>query len=312
VTQANVIIGSRGSKLALWQSEHVRDRLETANPGISIELKIIKTTGDKILDSPLSKIGDKGLFTRQIEDALLAGEIDLAVHSLKDLPTALPEGLVLGAVSVREDPSDVLVGKTDCGLFDLPEGAQVATSSLRRRAQIAHRRPDLVLTDIRGNLDTRLRKLQENPELDGIILARAGLVRLGFGDRITEVLSADKMLSAVGQGALGIEIRDGDKRIAELIEPLNDPSTFAATEAERALLARLEGGCQIPIGALGVVDGETITLEAMVASLDGKSLLRDRMTGPADDPKKLGERLAENLLSAGAGNILDAIRAEAN
>ena len=302
-----LVIGSRGSQLALWQSKHIASILTARFPDRSIEIKTIKTTGDRILDAPLAKIGDKGLFTKQIEVALLNGEIDLAVHSLKDLPTALEPGLALGAITVREDARDAFVSKNGLRLEDLPIGASVATSSLRRRAQLLFLRPDLHIEDIRGNLDTRLRKLDDNPALSAIILAKAGLCRLGLDHRITHVIDTDRMLPAVGQGALAVEIRQDDPAVEQIVSVLDDPDTRAATIAERALLAALEGGCQIPIGAHGQVQDGRLTLAAMVASLDGKILYRESQTGDPKNPQQVGRKLADRLLEMGAKAVLDEI-----
>jgi hydroxymethylbilane synthase len=308
-------IGSRGSELALWQAHWVRDRLAALHPDTKVEIKIIKTKGDKILDAPLSKIGDKGLFTREIEHALLAGKIDLAVHSLKDLPTSLPEGLALGAVTQREDVCDVYIprpGSVARSLLDLPFGSVVATGSLRRKCQLLNRRPDLNIVDIRGNLNTRYAKL-ENSTWDGMILARAGVMRLGWADRIGESIDPLVILPAVGQGALGIEVRSGDQNVMALIARLHHTPTAKATMAERALLRTLEGGCQVPIGTYGRIgsdyNGEAqLRLDAMVGSLDGTHIVRDSIAGSPEDAEALGVSLAERLLAKGARQILDGIR----
>ncbi len=307
----SIIIGTRASKLALWQSEHIKEKLQQHFPGLSIEVKKIQTTGDKILDSPLAKIGDKGLFTKQIEVALLDGEIDLAVHSLKDLPTAIPEGLTIGAITRREDPRDAFVSKNGVTLDDLPPGAFVATSSLRRRAQLLAHRPDICLEDIRGNVDTRLSKLEANENLSAIILANAGLTRMGFEKRITHLLQTDVMLPAVGQGALGIEIRQDDQRVREIVATQDHVETRAGTLAERALLAKLEGGCQVPIGAYGRVENEALILDGLVASLDGTTVFRDRVEGSIDAPEALGLKLAEMLIGQGADEVLAQINRQA-
>jgi hydroxymethylbilane synthase len=301
-------IGTRKSPLAMWQAEWVRDRLAEAHPGLAIELCRMETQGDKILDSALSKIGDKGLFTREIERALLDGEVDLAVHSLKDLPTTLPDGLVLGAVCERQSPYDALVAKRARSLDDLPEGATVATSSLRRQSQLLHARPDLKIVDVRGNVGTRLRKLDES-DWDALILAQAGLERLGLGARVSCVLDPDVMLPAVSQGALGIEIRAGDADTARWIEPLEHAPTRQATAAERAFLRRLEGGCQVPIGALATESDGVLRLDGMVASIDGLRYLRGRLERSDGDAERLGRELAEELLARGAAEILAEIRA---
>ncbi len=310
-----VRIGSRGSELALWQAHWVRNRLRDLHPGMTIAVQIIKTKGDKVLDAPLSKIGDKGLFTREIEQALLRGEIDLAVHSLKDLPTELPEGLVLGAVTEREDVRDVYLprpGTAARRLGDLPPGASVATGSLRRRCQLLHHRPDLSVIDVRGNVNTRYAKLEAS-SWDGMVLAQAGVVRLGWSERIGESIDPLVMLPAVGQGALGIEVRAGDERILARLAGVHHSPTAAATTAERALLHTLEGGCQIPIGTYARTttdQGGTprLVLDAMVGSLDGTTVIRDAMSGVPGEAAALGSALARRLLALGARRILDSIR----
>lgn len=306
-----IVIGTRGSKLAMWQSEHIKKRLGALFPDFDFTLRIIKTTGDLNLDTPLADIGDKGLFTKQIEAALLAGEIDLAVHSLKDLPTAMVPGLDFGAITKREDPRDAFVSKNSLTLSDLPSGAKVATGSLRRRAQLLNHRADLVIEPIRGNLDTRLRKLDENPELSAIILANAGLVRLGFSDRITHLLEIKWMLPAVGQGALAVQIREDDESIRTVTATLNHLETEIAVRAERALLGYLEGGCQVPIGAYGRMENSALVLDAMVADVDGKKLIRETLAGKPEDSEGLGHKLAETLVEMGADKILSKINAEA-
>jgi hydroxymethylbilane synthase len=308
-------IGSRGSELALWQAQWVHDRLAALYPDLKVEIKIIKTKGDKVLDAPLSKIGDKGLFTREIEHALLNKKIDLAVHSLKDLPTSLPEGLVLGAVTEREDPRDVFIprpGSKVRRLMDLPPEAAVATGSLRRKCQLLNRRPDLNIIDIRGNLNTRYAKLEAST-WEGMILARAGVVRLGWADRIGESIDPLVILPAVGQGALGIEVRSGDQNVMKRIERIHHAPSAVATTAERALLRTLEGGCQVPIGTYGRIGtapggGAQLLLDAMVGSLDGMHIVRDSIAGSPEDADALGVALARSLLAAGAQQILDAIR----
>ncbi|MBI5216026.1 MAG: hydroxymethylbilane synthase [Ignavibacteriae bacterium] len=305
-----LILGSRGSQLALWQTEWVKSELEKKFPKLSIEIHIIKTTGDKILDSPLSKIGDKGLFTREIEQAMLDKTIDAAVHSLKDLPTQLPDGLCIGAISKREDVRDVFIAnkkKNYTSIEELPQGAIIATSSLRRKSQLLAWRSDFQIVDVRGNLNTRLSKLDES-DWDGMLLARAGVVRLGFDNRITEELPLDKMLPAVGQGALAIEIRHDDKQTSEIIETLNSQPTFISTSGERALLRYLEGGCQIPIGAYGRIEENIFHLDAFIGSLDGKKIVRGKIHGAPDDAEKLGQQLAQTLFQSGGKEILDSIR----
>jgi hydroxymethylbilane synthase len=310
-----VRIGTRGSDLALWQARWVQRALAAKIPRLDAELTVIKTTGDKILDSPLSKIGDKGLFTREIEQSLLEGEIDLAVHSLKDLPTQLPRGLAVGAVTEREDVRDVFIPHPSnhrTKLLDQLQEARIATGSLRRRSQLAALRPDFSIVEVRGNLNTRMKKLEES-DWAGMILARAGVVRLGWTERVGESIPTDVILPAVGQGALGIEIRDGDERIRSIVSHLSHHPTERGTAAERSLLARLEGGCQIPIGAYGRISGmsggtERLVLEAMVGSLDGSTVVRGRLEGTAPEAESLGIQLAEELLLRGAQAILDQIR----
>jgi hydroxymethylbilane synthase len=309
-TTKHVTIGSRGSQLALWQAHHVKAVLEQSFPDLEVRLEIIKTTGDAILDSPLSQIGDKGLFTKEIEHALLEGTIDLAVHSYKDVPTQLPAGLVIGAVSRREDVRDVFIahpGKPYKRIDDIPQGGTIATGSLRRRSQLLHWRPDLTIVDLRGNLNTRFAKLEAS-SWDGMILARAGVVRLEMGARITETISLERMLPAVGQGALGIELRAGDTKTKKLLAPLHSDATACATEAERALLRYLEGGCQIPLGAHARIEENELSLDAVIGSLDGKKLIRGSLRGSPDDAADIGERLAKTLTASGGKAILDEIR----
>jgi hydroxymethylbilane synthase len=304
------VIGTRGSDLALWQANHVRSALEGLIPESVFEIKIIHTTGDQVLDVALSKIGDKGLFTRQIENQLLNGEIDFAVHSLKDLQTAQPEGLRIGAVCKREVPNDVFISKTGRTIDDLPHGAKVATGSLRRRSQLLHYRPDLEIVEIRGNVPTRLRKFDES-NLDGMILAYAGIHRLGFGERISQLIPFTIMLPAVGQGAVAVEVRSGDERTREVVEKLDDQATRVCITAERAFLRRLEGGCQVPIGAFAEFDGRQVILEGMVGSLDGTVAFREALKANADDAETLGTNLADELIKMGARELLENARSEA-
>jgi hydroxymethylbilane synthase len=306
-------IGTRGSALALWQANWVRDALIRLHPGLAVRLEVIKTTGDAFLDSPLSRIGDKGVFTREIEQALLDGAIDVAVHSLKDLPTELPAGLGLGAVTEREDARDVFIPHPNGRhrrLADLDRGSVIATGSLRRRAQLLAMGRGFTVVDLRGNLNTRLRKLEES-SWAGIILAKAGVARLGWDDRIGEILEPEVMLPAVGQGALAIEIRDGDVRIRNVIAPLDHLPTRQATTAERALLHRLEGGCQVPLGAMARLtpDGpNSLVLSGLVAALEGERIVRGTESGPPDQGERIGTVLAERLLADGADSILSSIR----
>jgi len=293
-----LVIASRGSQLALWQARWVGGQL--AAHGQECRIEIIKTTGDKITDVPLAQVGGKGLFTKEIEEALLDGRADLAVHSLKDLPTELPAGLVLAAIPAREDPRDALVGRR---LADLPAGARLGTSSLRRAAQLRRVRPDLRIEPVRGNLDTRLRKLDEG-QYDAIVLAAAGLKRLGWDARIAEILEPDVVCPAVGQGALAIET--GTSGLLACRQ-LNHPPTQSAVTAERALLAALGGGCQVPIGAYTTVAGSRLSLQAVVVSPDGVDLVRDQSEGAAADAQRIGRELGEALLAAGADRILESV-----
>ncbi|MDQ1590916.1 MAG: hydroxymethylbilane synthase [Pyrinomonadaceae bacterium] len=303
------VIGSRGSKLALWQSEWVRARLAELRPGVEIRIEVIKTSGDVMLDVPLAVIGGKGVFTKELEEALLAEKIDLAVHSLKDLPTTLSDNLAINAITEREDARDALVlregvAATDDSLRSLPPNAVVGTSSLRRQAQLKHLRPDVEIKDLRGNVDTRLRKLDEGG-YDAIILASAGLRRLNFERRINVSITHAEMLPAVGQGALGIETRAGDPRTAALVALLEHAPTRAACTAERALLYALGGGCQVPIAAHAVVSGDTLRLDALVAALDGSRVIRDSIEDDARHAARAGETLAARLRERGAGELLE-------
>lgn len=302
-------IGSRKSQLALVQTHWVRDELQKQFPEVTFEVHTMETHGDKVLDVSLSKIGDKGLFTQELEDSMLRGDVDFAVHSLKDLPTRLPEGLMLGCVTEREDPADALVvheKHQDKQLDTLPEGAVIGTSSLRRLAQLRHHFPHFTFKDIRGNLNTRLRKLDEG-QYDAIILAVAGLERLDMGDRVHQTLPPEISLHAVGQGALGIECRQGDPDILAVLKVLEHPPTAYRCLAERAFLRELEGGCQVPIGVNTVLEGETLTLSGIVASLDGQTLIKNQVQGAASDAEQLGTQLAQQLRSQGAQAILDEI-----
>ena len=304
-------IGSRKSQLALVQTHWVRDELQKHFPNLTFEVTTMDTQGDKVLDVSLSKIGDKGLFTQELEDGMLQGHIDFAVHSLKDLPTRLPEGLMLGCITEREDPADALVVHAkhqDKQLEALPEGAVIGTSSLRRLAQLRHHFPHLTFKDIRGNLNTRLRKLDEG-QYDAIILAVAGLERLGMGDRIHQHIPAEISLHAVGQGALGIECREGDTDILNVIKTLEHSTTADRCLAERAFLRELEGGCQVPIGVNTVIDGDTLTLTGLVASLDGQTLIKEQVQGPPAEAETMGTALAKTVRGQVAQAILDEINA---
>lgn len=301
----NIRIGTRDSQLAMWQAEWVKSQLTMLYPHLQFELVSMKTKGDKILDVPLSKIGDKGLFTKELENGLIHDELDMAVHSLKDMPTLLPKGLMISAFCEREEPRDVYLSKNGVPLEELPSGAIIGTSSLRRKSQLKHYRPDLGFMDLRGNLQTRWRKLQES-DMSGIVLAAAGVKRLGWEERITQVLPEDMMLSAVGQGSVAIEIVENRRDIQELLSRLNHRETEQAVRAERALLRKLEGGCQVPIGALAqVVEGQ-ISLRGMVASLEGVHLIKAEAKGT--DPEAVGLEVADRLIALGASKILAEIR----
>jgi hydroxymethylbilane synthase len=301
--QRSLRIGTRGSALALWQAEWVKSQLLGGHQELIVELVVIKTTGDKILDVPLAKVGGKGLFVKEIEEALLDGRADLAVHSVKDMPADLPEGLHLAAMPHREDPRDALISKNGLSFDKLPHGARVGTSSLRRAAQLLHLRPDLRIETLRGNVDTRLRKL-ESEGLDAIVLAAAGLKRMELSQVISEYLEPARILPAVGQGALGIETRTGDVFTNAMVESLVHQQTVTTVTAERAFLKRLEGGCQVPIGAYATLEGETLILTGMVADLKGVRLIRKEMRGDAKQPEVVGERLAEVVLESGGEEIL--------
>uniref|UniRef100_A0A831XKA6 Porphobilinogen deaminase n=1 Tax=Geobacter metallireducens TaxID=28232 RepID=A0A831XKA6_GEOME len=295
-------IGTRASQLALWQANWVKSELEKRYPGMAVELVKIKTMGDKILDVPLAQVGGKGLFVKEIEEAMLRGEIDIAVHSMKDVPTEFPEGLGLYCITEREDPRDAVISR-GVKFADLPQGARIGTSALRRQAQLLKVRPDLRMVVIRGNVETRIRKLTDE-NLDAVILAAAGLNRLGFADQVSEYLPVELSLPAIGQGALGIECRLDDETIKETIAFFNHPDTAHAVRAERALLWRCEGGCQVPIAAHGQVAGDTLTLTGFIASVDGTRSVKDTISGPVSDCEKLGIALAEKLLADGAHEIL--------
>ena len=304
------VIGSRGSDLALWQANYVKTSLENLFPEDRFEIKIIYTTGDRVIDAALSKIGDKGLFTKEIEAALLDGSIDMAVHSLKDLQTEQPDGLVIGTVCERETPNDIFISKSGGEIDVLPRGACVATGSLRRRSQLLHYRPDLNIEEIRGNVPTRLRKFDES-DLDGMILAYAGVYRLGLGERVSQLIPFEIMLPAVGQGAVAIEIRSDDQRTAAAVAKLNHQPTRTCITAERAFLRRLEGGCQVQIGAYATLAGKSVTLEGIVGSLDGNVVFRESLSGKAEDADSIGTKLADSLIALGARELLDSSREQA-
>ncbi|MGC1105139.1 MAG: hydroxymethylbilane synthase [Candidatus Acidiferrales bacterium] len=295
-------IGTRGSKLALWQAEHIRARL-LQEAGIESELVIIKTTGDQFASAAIADVGGKGIFIKEIEDALLEERVDVAVHSMKDVPTATPRGLCFPAITKREDPRDCLVSRSGQPLDELPARARVGTSSLRRQSQLLCFRRDLQVVNLRGNVDTRMRKLDAG-EVDAIVVAKAGLDRLGLSGKITQILPPNIMLSAVGQGALAIEARDADARTLEILAPFDDADSRAAVNAERALLAELEGGCQVPLGAWARIEEGRLRLDARVLSADGAEFIHRRAEGAPPDGERLGRSLARELLDAGADRLL--------
>ncbi|MCU0405828.1 MAG: hydroxymethylbilane synthase [Ignavibacteriaceae bacterium] len=302
-----IIIGSRGSELALWQANFVKKELEKKNKNVTVEIKIIKTKGDKILNVALSKIGDKSLFTKELEIELINKNIDLAVHSLKDLQTEIPKGLKLAAVTKRHNVQDVLIAREKgTTIFNLPENANVATGSLRRRCQLLHLRPDLNIVELRGNVPSRIKKFLDS-DWDAIILARAGVERLKLNKHISSIIKIDVMLPAVGQGALGIETRASDKFVNDIVHSIHHEDTYIAVVAERALLKTLEGGCQVPIGAFAEVKQNGLHIDAVVGSLDGSITYRKKIRGSKTDPEKVGKKLAGDLLKAGAKTILDEI-----
>jgi hydroxymethylbilane synthase len=308
--RSSIVIGTRGSELAQWQTRWVQTEIQKLYPSLKIEIQMIRTQGDKILGSPLSKIGDKGLFTKELELALLNKRIDLAVHSLKDIPTHIEEGLVLAAICEREDVRDVFIShptKKHTSLENVPLHGTIATGSLRRRCQLLRIRPDLKIAEIRGNLGTRFNKLGAS-NWDGMLLAKAGVKRLGRSELIAEALSPTVMLPAVGQGALAVEAREDDNTALSLVKPLDHLPTRQATNGERALLRRLEGGCQIPIGTYGRIEAGTYRLDAIIGSLDGRRSVRSSIEGPPDKSENLGTDLAEQLLYEGGEAILDEIR----
>jgi len=296
-------IGTRGSKLALVQSQWVKEKVEAEHPDVKVELVTIKTTGDKMLDTPLSLIGGKGLFVKEIEEALLKKQVDVAVHSIKDVPAELPEGLIISTFPEREDPHDALISTGNQTLEQLPKGARVGTSSLRRSAQLLCMRPDLDLVPLRGNVDTRLKKLEAG-EFQAIILAAAGLRRLGLAKRISQIIPSTQILPAIGQGALGLEVRRDNEQIIKLLAFLNNEQTEVTVKAERAFLKRLEGGCQVPIAAYAGLNGEELHLEGLVAELDGTRFIRDEISGKKSRATEIGDSLARRLLDSGADKIL--------
>jgi hydroxymethylbilane synthase len=313
MTLQKVVIGSRGSELALWQANWVKSQLEHVFPKLNVEVLVIATKGDKFLDSSLSRIGGKGVFTREIDEALLDERIDISVHSLKDLPTEIPHELEVGAVAEREDIHDVFIShphKAYKSLEELPRGARIATGSLRRKCQLLHHRPDLEIVEIRGNVPTRLQKLDAS-DWDGMILAKAGLVRLNLTDRITETIPTVILLPAVGQGALGIEIRANDQQTRETVSAINHEPTAKSTKAERTLLRYVEGGCQVPLGAYARIQNEVLKMEALIGSLDGKKVVRSAIHGDPSEADRLATALAKTLLRGGGDKILREIRDEA-
>jgi len=303
MSKKEITIGTRGSRLALWQANHIKSALSEKDPSVSIEIKIIKTKGDKILDVPLAVVGGKGLFVKEIEEALLDGRIDIAVHSMKDMPAEIPEGLCIGGVPEREDPGDVLISKNDVPFSRLNRKARIGTSSLRRAAQLRYARPDIKIVSLRGNIDTRIKKL-DTENLDAVILAYAGVRRMNYESRVSERFDYSVMLPAVGQGALCIEIRENDSLIKPLSAMLDHGDTHAIVKGERAFLHRLEGSCQVPVAAVGRIAKHIFILEGLVADVEGKMIIRDSFSGSADDPEKTGVALAEKLLDMGAGDIL--------
>ena len=296
-------IATRKSALAMWQAEYVQAELLRHHPNLTIELVPMSTQGDRILDTPLAKIGGKGLFIKELEVAMIENRADIAVHSMKDVPVEFPEGFGLHAICPRENPFDAFVSSTYSAIDELPNGAVVGTSSLRRQCQLRHHRPDLTIKDLRGNVNTRLQKL-DNGEYDAIILAAAGLIRLGMQDRIKYALPIELSLPAVGQGAVGIECRNDDSALIELLKPLQDQATFYRVAAERALNARLQGGCQVPIGSFAELNGDTLLLKGLVGSSDGQTLITAQAIASVDEAEQLGIDVAEQLLAQGAGALL--------
>jgi len=304
-----LVIATRGSKLALWQANHIKALIEAEHPRTRVELLKIKTTGDKILDTPLAKIGGKALFTKEIEEALMDGRAHLAVHSMKDVPTVLPEGLTLGVIPEREEPTDTFLSVKYGSLDELPQGATLGTCSLRRKAQSLMLRPDLEILDLRGNVDTRLRKLNEG-QFDAIIMATAGLNRLGLSAPKSETLAPPRFLPAISQGALGIEYAEDATLVADMLDFLNHHETRTRVLAERGFLTGLDGGCQVPIAGYALLEGDTVRLTGLVSDLTGERVVRKEITGPADNPFDLGMTLARQVLDAGGKEILDEIYGE--
>ena len=304
-----VVVGSRGSKLALIQTNWVISELKRLNPGLEFQIEKISTKGDKITNVPLSRLGGVGLFTKELEVALIKEKIDIAVHSAKDVPTEIHEGLTIGATPKREDPHDVLISCNNASLEKLPDNARIGTSSLRRKAQLLAFREDYKILDLRGNLDTRLKKLEEE-DLDAIVVARAGLLRMNYTGQISQIIPFDIMLPAVGQGSLCIEIRRDDTRIQKIVSDIDDEQTRIAVKTERSLLAKLQGGCQVPIGAYAEIQGKEVSIEAIICTLDGDHAIRDRHSGPKNQAAKIGEELARRMLENGGLKILHEVRKE--
>jgi len=309
VKEKRVIVGSRGSKLALIQANWVISELKRLNPGLEFQIEKISTKGDKITNAPLSRLGGVGLFTKELEVALIKEKIDIAVHSAKDVPTEIHEGLTIGATPKREDPHDVLISCNNASLEKLPDNARIGTSSLRRKAQLLAFREDYKILDLRGNLDTRLKKLEEE-DLDAIVVARAGLLRMNYTGQISQIIPFDIMLPAVGQGSLCIEIRKDDTRIQKIVSDIDDEQTRIAVKTERSLLAKLQGGCQVPIGAYAEIQGKEVSIEAIICTLDGDHAIRDRHSGPKNQAAKIGEELARRMLENGGLKILHEVRKE--
>ncbi len=303
MSEQHIRIATRKSPLAMWQAEHVAEALRQAHPGIEVEILGMSTQGDKILDTPLAKIGGKGLFVKELEQRMLSGDADIAVHSMKDVPVELPDGLHLSVILEREDPRDAFVSNHHASLADLPQGSRVGTSSLRRQCQLADRRPDLRIIPLRGNVNTRLRKLDEG-DYDAIILASAGLLRLKFAERIASFIGTDDSLPAIGQGAIGIECRRDDTRVNDLLQPLHHAPTACRVRAERAMNHRLHGGCQVPIGGHATLRDGQLTLRGLVGTVDGSEIVRAKIQGPEHDAERLGTALADELLAHGADRIL--------
>ena len=298
-------IGTRGSKLALWQANFISSLISEKYPELRTEIQIIKTTGDTMLSSPLSEIGGKGVFVKEIEEALLSQKIDIAVHSMKDVPTVLPEGLCIGAVAKRHDPRDVLISKDGLTLSELPEGARVGTGSSRRASQLLHNRPGVKIVSIRGNVDTRIRKLRESDEYDAIVLAMAGLERMGLGEEVTEIITPEVMLPAPGQGIIAIECREEEVETMGILRAINHRETEYQAISERAFLLRLGGDCNVPVGCYALLSMDSMNLRGIISSPDGKVIIKKEANGPVDEVLELGGQLAELILDDGGDKILE-------